>query len=201
MATSILVRRDYQKSGKQTTSLEEALMELGLSAFEPCSVEKYKERMASRATPFMSKAWILGGRLLLILSCLGVVGGLLCVVIGAITSIFTSAAPPFIIGGGIVFFCSLITLRFAFILVEDVKVTVAQWELLNFEYYTGVIPEFALQTVNDLRERFPAICFGIDELSYKNVSIDPFLVVMNAGGGHAYIEVWNEPGFIKKRIL
>ena len=61
-----------------------------------------------------------------------------------------------------------------------------------------MVPEFALQTAVDLKERCPKASFYIEELGIKLRRLDPFLVVEYAGLRY-YVEVWNEPNFEQKR--
>ena len=68
----------------------------------------------------------------------------------------------------------------------------AVWDFIPISEYDNVIPEFALQTAVDLKEKCPSVNLFIEELD-----IDPFLVAKLSSGQRIYLEVWNEPKFRK----
>lgn len=71
--------------------------------------------------------------------------------------------------------------------------------------YTQPVPEFALQTACDLKEKLPHLEFFVEELVRKTERtrkpMDPFLVVRDSSGTNYYLEVWNEPGYKHERMV
>ena len=79
-----------------------------------------------------------------------------------------------------------------------------EWRIFAFRPIDeNAIPEFALQTACDLKERFPNFTFGIDVLEEKKeqpITYDPFLW-MRGDWDVYYLEVWNEPGYKQERMV
>ncbi len=78
------------------------------------------------------------------------------------------------------------------------------WISLAVKDETSRIPEFALQTAMDVRDRLAAesipALIGVETLIRQQVRADPFLFV-EVDGQRWYLEVWNEPSFKAKREL
>ena len=76
------------------------------------------------------------------------------------------------------------------------------WRRSELGYYHKPVPDFALQTAKDIKEKCPDAKFFIEELEITNVPFaDPFLIVKpdSYSKEEFYIEVWNEPKFKQKR--
>lgn len=59
------------------------------------------------------------------------------------------------------------------------------------------MPSFALQTAVDIRRHCPNACMWVEELDLSTRMPDPFLVIGDSERNRYYVEVWNEPKFIK----
>ncbi|MDO8510291.1 MAG: hypothetical protein Q7S15_01565 [bacterium] len=69
------------------------------------------------------------------------------------------------------------------------------WLRTALDSYFAAVPEFALQTVEDLKMRLPEAEFYVEHLQN-----DPFLV-MYCDGETYHLEVWDEPGFGRERPI
>lgn len=202
---------EYTKLIRETQSrisLKQAMQDLFIDPFSSTSVFAYQRRMVNLNTPVSSHLMPLCWFLLQLTIILGILGG--CIV--------TAAA----VVSGICHFCGsivgshafmtwaqtgygLITLLVSIICVchlpESINITVAEWRSFSISEYAGAIPEFVLQTAVELKRKCPEVEFFVEELCFKTVMLDPFLVVKDASGTKYYLEVWNEPGFLQKRAI
>lgn len=73
----------------------------------------------------------------------------------------------------------------------------AGWDTTHIQGYKKPIPEFALHTAIQIREKEPRAEILIEELRYTRI-VDPFMIV-RLNRVDAYIEVWEEREFTGKR--
>jgi len=73
-----------------------------------------------------------------------------------------------------------------------------RWVAVSIKKFKKPVPEFALQTALDIKERCPEIEFEIEELTPTPC---PFLVAVLPDGSRYHLEVWNEPDFKKPRTV
>ncbi len=74
------------------------------------------------------------------------------------------------------------------------------WAEVPIGRYHAAIPEFAMQTLVDLRRECPRAEFMIVEIIYNRMPIGgPFLAAKDESG-EFYLEVWNEPKFVQERV-
>jgi len=93
--------------------------------------------------------------------------------------------------------CTVVSFIVVIATGDKVKDYKAKWKKIPIKDYDKLIPEFALQTAVDLKERIPSVSIYIEELIVNEVPRDPFLVATDASGNEFYLEVWNEPKFRK----
>jgi len=82
-------------------------------------------------------------------------------------------------------------------------IDVWEWGWAALEKFSAPVPEFALQSALEIRERCPEARFFVSYLvQMRDIAIsgDPFLVVASSKGRRYYIEVWNEPSFAGRRM-
>lgn len=176
-----------------------AMAELGIKPFSLASVEAYKRKMVfwTNLKNLIATLSILFCRIALAIS---IVGGVLSFVIGGIWTIF-APIPEWCLWW---FGASLIGFVGAGLVElyrdgEDLFWRYAQWNKTPIYKYPEFIPEFAVQTAVDLKEKCPEAYFYIEELRIEGYPIlDPFLVVKH-GDLEYHLEVWNEPCFKDKR--
>lgn len=189
---------DLKESAQNRLSLKSAIHALDLKVYSVASVDEYKNEMVGRATPTTTK--VVEVVLSLILCLFGI--ALVAFVMGLIACVgcglFTAGVPFWLkastVAALIVAAVTFLTFGFS----SDTAVY-AEWVSIPIKDYTEAIPEFALQTAVDLKEKCSEAEFFIEELQLKKRPLDPFLVVCDASGNKYYLEVWNEPGFTQKR--
>lgn len=193
---------NLRQDAEKRASLKKAMSELGIEVFNLKAVEHYQSKMARRATPLTTKAIELALTMVILLFCLGGVtfaGSLIACVVCGIAEALT--VPTWLAA---IHWTSLgVTIAiYVGIVVPggyDRKLTYAEWTPIPIGKYTRPIPEFALQTAVDLKQKCPEAEFFVEELQLKKRALDPFLVVHDSQGNKHYLEVWNEPGFTQKR--
>lgn len=185
-------------------SLKQAMQELCVDPFSSTSVQAYQNRMRNRGTPIVSRILVSCWPRVEFLLEWGFYGGCIAVLAGIVSGICSKIGyEAFMTLGqtGIGFLVAAICLIFVVSTANLLKVKVAEWRSILISEYAGLIPDFALQTAVDLKRKCPGIELSVEELRFKNVVLDPFLVAKDAGGTKYYLEVWNEPGFIQNRSV
>ncbi len=168
-------------------NLRQALVDLGIKPFDPKSVEAYKKgKTAARLDRAMEVQFFSGLAFL--------IGSLVvCLVVNVL------AAGPFVFWPvyGVI---AGVVATLSSVVIASVFAKNLEWESVRLESYRQEIPLYALQTALDIKEKCPESGFFVDSLVRQ---VDPFLYVR--GNGEAwdspryYLEVWNEPGFDKKK--
>lgn len=207
MSAALLEREEIivdQHDEVAPQNLQQALRFLDIRPFNDASVERYKRREAFRQTPLTTHLhfWFLVG-----LACLFGISSLitgLCLASCLLMSIHT-AVPPLLWLATSVSAVTIVVTGVIIVLytslVNGKKVPYAQWVMKPVnEYNQLLIPEFALQTVQDVEERCPAARFFVEELRLNEFTLDPLLSVISDTRKKYYLEVWNEPRFPKNRI-
>lgn len=192
---------------RSRASLLEAMQSLQVDPFLPNSVQRYKRWKAFRHTPISSHVM----EVLLLLSNYLLSGIFFITLIVMAASIlvpiglfFWYGALVGLLSSGEYFLYIVLFLIVTFALSQlptKIIIRTAEWKLVPIECYEAAIPEFVLQTALDIKERCPEAKFFVDELRYKTMFPDPFLVVQSEDGSQFYLEVWNEPGFVQKRMV
>lgn len=175
-----VVKRQSDRS-KLRAKLLKALDDAGVKPFTTESVERYKNRRMG---------WDADDKICVGMLSAGIlVFGLLAWIVGIV---FISVILWCVVAlGGM-------ALLGAFVKLFSKK----QWTSILLSSYDRPVPEFAIQTALDMRKHFRPVSklnFWIVEEAETH---DPFLVVGVDGLDEwFYLEVWNEPGFDKKRIV
>lgn len=181
----------------QPISLRRVLQVAGIQPFTIASVERYKEKKARLWNWTDYVTWTLIPLFLLSIVAT-VVMAVLTVVDVFHTITWTGVSPKYCFGVGLFLLLVLgaVISVFANLCEDTIYVTRGVWSLVPFEKHQGEIPDFVLDTMQEIQMRFPDAVFRVDELRFHQVLADPFLVVEDPTTGTAYyIEVWDEPGF------
>lgn len=188
-----------REHAKQRLSLKQAMLKLDIQPFKKRAVERYMKAMEWRVLPRKTKLVTITLAVTLILFLTGA-GCLLAAGITALISYLWVGAVPVWVGlvAGASLVVGVLGIFWQVVLTE-VKTVEAKWESVLLRHYREPVPEFVLQTALDLKEKFPAAKFSVQELRLQARTRDPFLVVEDPAGNAYYIEVWNEPGFMQKR--
>lgn len=187
---------------RDRVSLKQAMADLGVAPFNNRDVARYQTKMARVHTPLTTWALIFSHNFAFGLFIGGLaalsVSGASCLILYAI-----SVVPAWlsqICWGGLVTAMIGCLVGAAFVIATNGKtITYAEWRAIPIELYHRPIPEFALQTAVDIKQRCPEARFVIEELQFKQRTLDPFLAVRDSEGNTYYLEVWNEPRFVQKR--
>lgn len=196
-----LARKNYDYIGPATTkAMEKMLAGAGVKPFTQASVDRYKNRAG------ISNLVLLGAYVALLVSA---ISGL----VWAVSDV--PKYSPFLLFTFGALFPILIRARKSLISAPTTLwqrlTTMFEWRLDFIKNYHLPVPEFALQTANDIckvyEEQKPgfehrpifAICYLA---AAQNKLADPFLAVTTATSVAPwyYIEVWNEPKFQQERI-
>ncbi len=178
-------------------SVLQALDGLGLSPFKPESVARYKRKIDRHY------AWkSLPARCAGLLIFTGVVSAFLFALssLSLAISVISSEAPSR--GGAwpvLVTFClGLVSL------VTGIRCTMAKtytpiWERYrHYRIWDAGTPEFVQHTGDEITGQVPGAEVYVEKLTVNEQVVDPFLVIVH-GDEEYYVEVWDEPGFDKKR--
>lgn len=210
------VVEQYQTSDRKQDSsneIRDALGELDDPPFTNASVYRYKKAQATAAIPWREKLVVCALWCAAALAMTACATGLMTAafwVIGPTTLFASKVAGVITLFTFAVVCISLLTAflatRWEFSQGEwDYKTTEATWSTYSLAGYEHPVPEFAMQTAVDLKDRFPATEFHIEQLTVTEkhhplALSDPFLVVELPDKSLHYLEVWNEPEFDAKRI-
>ena len=182
------------KQGFSSSKLRKTLKELDIRPFSIESVRKYKDsalRKANNRHNRLISVMKVGLPLL--------ISGVLAMMIIAGLKDAHVLVPSLAIAFCAVWFLFSVAVTgipYSFLLMSEERMLV--WEKDLIKDYNRPIPEFALQTALDIKEKLPEASFYIEELRTPK-KIDPFLIV-EYGKEVFYLEVWNEPGFDKVRV-
>ena len=177
---------------REHVSVLQTLAELEIRPFTAQSVKAYKEaceHKVSRPLVLLADVAVgLGGLGTLVsLPVLAIAG------LGGFVNVTFYAAVVFVVG----FISLLVGTHF-----EARYLRQRKWEFHELASYSEPVPEFALQTAVDIKERHPEVKFSICTLKEERLVIDPFLVMRvedNDKTHFYYLEVWNEPEFAGER--
>lgn len=186
---------------KEDAILVKALRRLDIMPFTQKSVARYKKKVAWKATRIRE-------RIVLILGFVGLgllATALLSFIVGL--SLFWTIGSTIMLKVGTVTIIGALLCGVTFgISMENMTRWEAVWNEHSLEYYTGQVPEFALQSALDLKRECSfsdvKLYFEIDEMTMqRKPRLDPFLIVYVSGGPKHYIEVWNEPKYKQERVV
>ena len=174
-----------QESARQLAHLHETLAELEIAPFTNESVKAYKDACEEEA--FTTLDNIIDSSF--ILGLFAAVGAFPVLIVAALFSMgelaFYAAA---VLSVGMVIAIACYNLGGHYFLEK-------KWQMHALEAYPEPVPEFALQTAMDVKNRCPDVEFYISTLVEAEVIIDPFLVLRFHDGERDrdyYLEVWNE---------
>ncbi|MBI1248222.1 hypothetical protein GC197_10350 [bacterium] len=171
-------------------SVFETLAEIDVLPFTQSSVDTYKEACVGPRAPWIPALRTFGANLRSIGTPTGILlltGYILAWVLIQLSLFFA-----------VLFYAVLIIHRSG----GPVTMVRRKWVMHALAKYPEPIPDFALQTIDDLRAKHPGVEFFVCALEEEEVVIDPFLVLrLPDGYEHRdyYLEVWNESGFSGRR--
>ena len=163
--------------------LRSALDELGVSPFTDESVERYKQAVLVEANKRIGK-----GRMLAVLSGIGVVIALICfgpALLGWFVSwkVGLGSLIGFIAG------CAICGATNGTAITEA-----AAWEVTPLVGYRSRVPKAVLRTAVALKRRLPQVELTVHELLQRERVLDPFLAA-RLGETTYFVAVWDEPAF------
>lgn len=170
------------------------LSELDIAPFEFRSVQKYKIQKAK-------SIGIYNKRFLQAIEALGValVGVAIFSILTTLTAMTSDGVSWTVIS--VPFMIAVLSMVIATTLARGInedKRKIGKWKLVPLKGATERVPEFALETACQIKERIPSAEFYLDTLVCEEVQYDPFLV-LRLNNTDYYLEVWDEPGFKQER--
>lgn len=181
-------------------SLREVLAALGIAPFRSKDVQKYLARMEWRATPLRTRLIYASVVTAAVLLALGVLTFLVSA-ISVIVSVFLAIVPSVSMAAFPIISCMTIGASLGWIcFCMKQEITIAAWVTVLLGDYPRPLPAFVQQTATDLEEKYPEAEFFVEELQVGKRHFDPFLVVRDPQTDETYyVEVWNEPTFVRIR--
>lgn len=179
-ARTVLGYQHAEREQRTATAQERLfaqLLQLGVPAFTPEAVERYKNRMERRK-------W---GQMFAWMSPTLLFAWAVYYIVNHTTSTFTPAMA--VVG--------LICLGLAFFFIPIFSIQPANWKWTTWsiENYTRPIPSHVLMTALMIRKALPHTSMQVEEFNLQRTEVmDPFLVV-TLDNARAYVEVWDEPSF------
>lgn len=209
----------------QATPLANTLVSLGITPFDPESVDAYKAAMVEKHPPSFwyehrekieSSVEVLRAvTAIVILICVAVAALSFAgfVVTGVSEQLFDTNLHSEIYGsvmvGSIVLGCisGLMFTHLDKLADGDITIPVrgpAQWRTLPFDFYRRLgkmgIPPDVERMQQQISSMFPGARFDVDELQQGEYPLDPFLVVSDSESNERYyVAQWGEPLFQNKR--
>ena len=186
---------------RTTDDLVRAMSDLDIHPFDEKSVEKYKKKQAFRARRKDAQTVACAVTLGVLVACLAtLVVSLLVWPVWACLAVGSSICGIVALGAFLTGVACVGTIIF---MEEQLNFSIldVEWKMSELKYYDHPVPEFALETACNLKEKCPGAEFFVDWMDSRRVFLnDPFLVVGDRTGKKYYIEVWNEPKFQKLPI-
>jgi hypothetical protein len=176
---------------KDKNLFEAFLIEKDIRPFTQDSVDKYKAFVIKSLNPNWYVRWCseIPDRA----SFFGSVGCAIALAAIIMSLCFNWYAVPVCFLSAIVFSMSAFTLYQG---IRSHNIDYYQWHRQPLHDYTGIVPDFALQTALDIKRKFKGVRFYVEFVGHSIP--DPFLVCYN--NKNYYLEVWNEPKFKQERI-
>jgi hypothetical protein len=181
----------------------ETLSKIDAVPFEPEAVERYKKRMLKQNTSlFVRWNWkkdnINGlGVASIVLGVVSILITVICVIVCIKNHRWSN-----FLHYGIWVELSCLASFFTTVYQAEKSYKSFSWDSTPIKGYRNPIPEFVLGTALNVKEVFPQAVFYIQSFIERQSQVedDPFLIA-EIDNQRFYLEVWNEPGFEKKRIV
>lgn len=187
-------RQEYCRTG----DLKKTLVSLQIEPYTAESVEIYKARMERSVSLRNLPSRVLADAPNVFGTC-GVIALFVWAIIASVCVTFNLVSMAWWFGAiGLAALASLGTAIGIATLFDHgwLKVRKLKWRSNNLGWAWREIPEFALQTAVDIKTHCPGVHLYVEEAFIEERVVDPFLVAIDHGEKF-YLEVWNEPGFMK----
>ncbi|MBI2096045.1 MAG: hypothetical protein HYT43_00160 [Candidatus Taylorbacteria bacterium] len=195
----------------EETTLCTALRTAGIRPLNEKSVERYKTEMLHKHSPsWVSRSmayeepvplYVFGS-----FAAAGVMAAMVVLVAGGVylwaDKVDSARIGLIILKSTIIFLgCGTVATLMAFL--AGIGRRVCGWKTLSLGEYSRLkkaVPEFALQTAVEVHQRSGGkVFFFVEEFEVERRVMDPFLIAQGPEGDTYYLEVWDEPGFKRKR--
>lgn len=166
--------------------------EIGLMPFDTNSVNEYKKEKEKETGSNKILRFIASMLIFVLIACI------LGCFIGIVLAIIQVEFSKFVVFGSVI----LGILSFISLAISLSIYKIPTWERVSLQNYSNTVPEYALQTALDIKNLNNNVLFFVDHLTFKEIVLDPFLIVKFCDSKKEYyIEVWDELNFKQKRII
>lgn len=168
----------------------QALREAGVRPFDPDSVKEYKARAERKANRKIKR---IAFTLVALFTAVPIILAIALRCPEALTGLMV---PAFVLG--VAFMQAMDSFG------DPLKMfNLYRWDMDEIRHFQGEVPAYALQTALDVKEKLDEAGiqhrFMIDHLTIGRKA-DPFLV-LDVNDTWQWLEVWDEPGFLKERTV